>query len=436
MAAEVPKEAAAKDSSPIPGSFPETPFETPGQEPKTFSVNPIPATEGLGNPVQLAPGEKVPHPSTLTSNTIHSTVKDDETLKKPAEEEQTFGVAPIPATEGLGNPVHLQPGETVPAVSELSSKEPKSEANGMFGVPPVTSTLIPESSLPMDGAAPKDADVNAGPTIQSAHPESTTAALAGAVPKEPRSDAAAVPEVVKESQEAAHVQPEASAVPAAVEEKKQLEEELKEVVPEAPATSESSAVGAAATTSSSTQPAAAVPEEVKESISAAHASPEAAANPEAVTEKAAVEKELLSETTKVTEVGEPAPTVTAALAETAPATSTSPKAEEALSDPEPLKSSSEPEVVKPKDAATVLAVQPNEHVPGDVSPFTKEPQEPSAASTSTPAAKEAAPETNSKPAADTTPKKPASESSSAANTPEKKKKNRMSSLFKKLKEKF
>ncbi|GJC85126.1 hypothetical protein ColLi_07964 [Colletotrichum liriopes] len=94
-------------------------------------------------------------------------------------------------------------------------------------LPAVTSNTIPESSLPI-----ATADV----TINSAAPTSTTAALAAEVPIETKT--AEVPEVVKESQEKAHAEPEASANLEAVQEKAVVEDELLEKVPTAPSTSE------------------------------------------------------------------------------------------------------------------------------------------------------------------------------------------------------
>lgn len=172
LAAKVPKEADKQESSSaadasapeptpsnegLPGAFP----ETPGGD---FSVNPIPATGGTGNPVQLAPGEKVPDPSKLTSNTVESTVKTDKASYENAD--STVAAAP-------------------PAKVEGSS----AGAGGMMSVPPLSKNTIPESSLPMNADKPSDADANAGPTMQSAAPGSTTAQLAGAVPKEPRGQA-------------------------------------------------------------------------------------------------------------------------------------------------------------------------------------------------------------------------------------------------------
>ena len=177
LAGQVPKESAKNE---VPGAFIETPAT---ERDAPFGVSPIPASSGIGNPITLAPGEKVPD---LQGNTIASTVKTD----KESYENADSGVAPTQAAPD------------------------KSKTN-----------IIPESSLPIGG----------GNTIQSVGAGSTTAALAGAVPKEPRG----VPEVVSESQKEAHVDPEASANTEAVTEKKEVEAELKKTVPEEPATSES-----------------------------------------------------------------------------------------------------------------------------------------------------------------------------------------------------
>ncbi|KAJ4299164.1 Cruciform DNA binding protein [Kalmusia sp. IMI 367209] len=538
LAGAVPKESLKTPSSEeLPGAFPLTPpVETPGNEPRAFSINPIPATEGLGNPVKLEPGEKVPHPSTLTSNTVESTVKHD---KEP--EEASVSVAPIPATAGAGNPIHLAPGEKVPDPSTLTSNTVSSTAKtdaasyeksdaqppqlgpvvftpetereakgGMFSLPPLAGSVIPESSLPKDVDAKTEQDPAV--TIQSAAPTSTTAALAGEVPKEPTG----VPEAVSESQKEAGFEPEASANPEAVVEKGAVEQELKEKVPEEPATSESSATkqvgevaavgaagvaGAAATFAAATYAAKdkaaetlglngqatandvpeivaqsqkeahvspeaaanpeaveekkqvesellqgvgkdsqataadAVPAVVAESQKEAHASPEAAANPEAVVEKKEVESELLKEVKKVTESGDPAPTVTAATSATAPGLS-----DEALTDSKPLKSSSEPDAL---NAPASAPAQPETTQPvvdsRDVSPMSKQPTttqqtEPTVTTgvqTGTTEAK-TTPETPKKDTA--APSNTGTPESVASGTADKKKKRR--SIFGKLKEKF
>ncbi|KAF9697738.1 hypothetical protein EKO04_004111 [Ascochyta lentis] len=256
LAAAVPKQKdieKSRSNDSIPGAFPMTP--TPSTEQRQF-INPIPATAGLGNPVKLAPDEHVPAPSTLTDNTVNSTVNLKE-LPEEDDEEAKLSVAPIPATAGAGNPIHLAPGEKVPHPSTLTSNTisstartdedayhksgsqapqlppvdltPQSEkpANGgMFGLPSQLDNLVPESSLPMgvDAQVEKDTGVH----IQSAAPTSSTAFLAGQVPKEPRG----VPEVVTESQKEAGFAPEAAANSDAVLDKKEVEQELKEKVPE------------------------------------------------------------------------------------------------------------------------------------------------------------------------------------------------------------
>ncbi|CAK4033334.1 Hypothetical predicted protein [Lecanosticta acicola] len=236
---------------------------------QTYSVNPIPASAGAGNPVNLAPGEKVPSPSTINNNTVTSTVHDDPSLKSStpnsAQTEQTFGVAPIPASGGTGNPIHLQPGEKVPEPStvtgntltsnvKLDKESYEKSSSGAPQLPPVlspqsemesaggaaifgglgpqTSNMIPESSMAMGKDAPALLE---GAAISSVGANSTTNQLAGQVPKEPRG----VPEVVTDSQKDAHVGPEAAANPTAVQEKKEVERELKAKVPEEQAGSES-----------------------------------------------------------------------------------------------------------------------------------------------------------------------------------------------------
>jgi hypothetical protein len=341
LAGEVPLEN--KVAADLPGAFP----ETPGTEPASFSVNPIPASEGLGNPIKLAPGEPVPDPSTLTSNTVESTVHDDLTLANTADDsQQKFSVNPIPATAGGGNPIKLAPGEKVPDPSEITANtvastvrtdkesyengdalgappvlppvvtpeaEREEKGTGVLDLPPISKNMIPESSLPIGAEGAGTFDGN--PLIQSVGPQSTTAQLAAQVPLEPKPTE---PEAVKESQESAGVDPEVSAVPEEVHTKSAVEEELPSAVPEAPVTSNDTAVAAKDEVVEVTRlggsdangaVAPAVPEFVKESIVESGQSPEAAAYSEPIEEKKAVEKELLSEVKPEDSTGEPAPKI-------------------------------------------------------------------------------------------------------------------------------
>lgn len=209
--------------SSVPGTFP----ETPATEKDAVSVNPLPPTGGAGNPINVPAGEPLPPTGDVTTNTTHSAVTtSQEDYEKAGSSIPIIGGAL--AALGLGGAVAA-----------------KKEEN-----------LIPESSLPMGEGAGTSLD--AGPTISSAAPESTTAALAGQVP---------------------------------LEEKK-------------PATE---------TATSST-----VPEVVKESIADAHTDPEATTSSEAVKEKAEVEQELLKKVPETEEAGEPAPTIAAATSAAAP----------------------------------------------------------------------------------------------------------------------
>lgn len=276
------------------------------QEESVMSVNPIPASQGTGNPITLAPGEKVPEASTIHSNTISSTVRDDPELVKN-DQEKAFGVAPLPATGGIGNPITLAPGEKVPETSAISASTldshvkldkasyeqsdsgapvlpavvtPQSERDAtgaalFSGLGPQTTNMIPESSMGMGADVPPSFD-SAGATISSVGANSTTNELAGKQPILPRG----VPTVVSESQHEAHVGPEASSNPEAVQEKKEMENELKSKVPEDTSAQVDSTDG--------------IPSVVTDSQHKAHVDPEASSSPRAVQEKNEVENELKS----------------------------------------------------------------------------------------------------------------------------------------------
>ncbi|KAL2868338.1 carbohydrate-binding module family 48 protein [Aspergillus lucknowensis] len=153
---DVPLEQRAN----VPGGFP---AESPYAE---YSVNPIPASSGISNPIHLEPGEKVPDPSTFNPNTVQSTAR-------------------------TGKAAYDQPASSA----------------------------------------------NPGVTLQSAAPTSTTTGLTANVPLESQKDegtsvvpAEDVPKVVKESFSKAHRDPEAAANEEVVEEKKVLEHELQQKV--------------------------------------------------------------------------------------------------------------------------------------------------------------------------------------------------------------
>ena len=495
LAGNVPKEAERdirpeSASSDVPGSFPETPFHDASE----YNVDPIPATSGIGNPINLEPGEKVPHPNTLTSNTVSSTVRDDPSLKKSADYSgQTFGVAPLPATTGIGNPVSLQPGEKVPHPSEFTQNTITSQVTtdkesyesaggapqlpdvvtpdkdrealgGIFNMPGIGGTMIPESSLPMgEGAV---SEIDKGPIIQSAGPQSSTAALAANVPLEPRG----VPEIVQASQEEAGTSPEASANREAVKEKSAMEKELETKIPEEPATSEGPSdmdkdtamaaggvvTGGAAATAATTSHrlpdsvqqsieemnkgsaiAPTVPDIVQESIAESHQSPEAAGDKRMVEEKSAMEKELLSDVKREDDVGEPAPSSSAALAETAPAPIKSENVPPPISkDPAPLTTAAAPAQTPATGNSMKQAVQ-SQPDSRDISPMSKpikQTQNQTQPTVTTGVGSSATPQTSQQPdkAVPAAKSSPAASSSTATD----KKAKRASGFFGKLKSKF
>lgn len=198
--AELAKQSLQEREGNLPGAFPQTPQRDSGE----FSVNPIPASSGFGNPIQLRPGEKVPDPSAVNENTVGSTVRTDR------------------AAYDADASTHFPSRKNAPAENDLT-------------LPTESKSFIPESGLPMGQENP-----DPGYTIHSVGPPSTTAALAAGVPLEsekkgsqpepPHHPVGEVPSVVRKSIAEAHEEPEAAAIHHSVEEKKELERELQNKV--------------------------------------------------------------------------------------------------------------------------------------------------------------------------------------------------------------
>ena len=377
-----------KTSQPAPGAFP----ETPANEEQSFSVNPIPASEGQGNPMKLAPGEKVPDQASFNANTVESGVHDDPELKSKDEaNNQTMGVAPIPASGGAGNPIQLAPGEKVPDAREVTGNTVESTAktdaagyeNSGAGVTPVqpdpksdpvaaglgpqTESQIPESSMGMGKDAPSDINKeNTGPTISSVAPNSSTNEMAGQVPKEERREPTVIDEDKKDDSDnkgivgavaggaaaagaaaagGAYAANEMAKEKTGKDPKSSLPESVQKTVDDNALKSTSSipqqtAAGEAPTVpkdENELKPVSSVPEEVTKSQKEAQFPPEAAASSEAVEEKKEVEDELMKKVPESDATGEPAPTASAAAATTAPAatteSATSPSGAPQLGDP-------------------------------------------------------------------------------------------------------
>lgn len=440
MAGNVPKEGR-----PDSAEYPETPFH----DAQEFGGDPMSAATGTGNPV-----------NTSTSQS-----------KGADNPHQAFGVAPLPATSGTGNPISLQPGEKVPPPDTFTSNTVDSHVttdkasyenagtpkasnfkaptdhdtqSNMFNLPPVSGNMIPESSLPMGSGA--DVGADKGPMLQSAGAGSTTAALAGKVPLEPRG----VPEVVSESQHEAGVGPEASGNQEAVKEKSAMEKELESKVPEQSSTSDSTAQAAAGGAGSHGLPASVqqsinemntstaispeVPDTVQKSIADAHQSPEAAADSKMVGGKSAVENELLKDVKTENQTGEPAPSASAPLTETAPTATGS-----GTKDAPPVTTAAAPAQTPAATNSMQQAVKQSQPDSRDISPMSRPTttgQTQPAVTTGVGASSAPATSTPDKStaAASSTPAKPSPVASSSAGTDKKSK--RSSGFFGKLKSKF
>ncbi|PHH80100.1 hypothetical protein CDD82_1978 [Ophiocordyceps australis] len=110
-ASHASKEGTSTPSD-VPGGFP----VTPANEDKTFGVSPLPAAPGAVNPIQLAPGEKIP--DSVKSQGLNDNVKLDKDSYEKSDAlpsgDKTLGVSPLPAAPGAVNPINLAPGEKIP----------------------------------------------------------------------------------------------------------------------------------------------------------------------------------------------------------------------------------------------------------------------------------------------------------------------------------
>ena len=304
LAANVPTE---QPSDNLPGAFPETPAQ---EADKVLAVNPIPASAGFGNPIQLAPGEKVPDPSTINNNTVDSTVKLDQGSYEKADS--------VPFTG--------------------ANAETDAANSSAFSVPPVSKNTIPESSLPIGGPAQQAAAADPGYTIQSAAPTSTTAALAAQVPLEkdkqandatiqsaaPDSTTSKLASEVPQEKGKGDEANEVTTLPAPSEPPVKADNEAHNATTSSAAPNSTTAALAAAVPlqkdvqTNGTEPVSGVPQVVKESLAVAHQDPEAAANKEAVEEKKDVEQEIKKTVGLDESAGAPAPSATAAASAIAP----------------------------------------------------------------------------------------------------------------------
>lgn len=258
LAAGVPLENTPAVSTPgptdVPGGFIETPaVEKEAQE---FSVKPLPASDTATNPFTLAPGEPIPANDVTTKDVNNHIKLDEESYEKADASNLGFGLNGAP----------VLPDVVTPAAQR------EAEGRGVLDIPVVTGNTIPESSLPITSTAAATAAPEVPEIVKESQEKAEVEPEASAIPEvveqkkeveeelktevpvipetetskvdsnttvggimaaagiasasgEPNEETF-VPEIVRDSQKVAQVAPEASAVEAAVEAKKEVEQEL------------------------------------------------------------------------------------------------------------------------------------------------------------------------------------------------------------------
>lgn len=317
--AELTQAVSTPGPSDVPGGFPETP-STEITEPapivveeQVFSVKPFPASDTPTNPFHLDPGQPIPQ-NEFTVADINRHVKlDEESYQRADASNLGFGLNGAPVLPEVVTPAAVR----------------EAEGRGVLDIPSTTVGMIPESSLPITSFAsvttiletPEiveeiqgNADVEPETLIVEAIvegkeefvvPAATTvggimaAAGIASASGEPNDETtpAVVPEIVRDSQKLAHVEPEASAVEEVVEAKREFEEELKRE--RAPVTLDVEPAVKPAPVHHAVvepiEPAIEVPVIVQRSLAESGTAPEAASITEAVELKKVVEEELKEE---------------------------------------------------------------------------------------------------------------------------------------------
>lgn len=284
-------------------------LDTTDRGPFLNSAGPGTTTADLASQVPLEPKRE--------AQVIDSSAPDTSSASKGTEPTPFISSSgPGTTTADLASQVPLEPKREAEVVdsSRPEAPEPSKEASATPFVSSVgagATTAALASQVPLEPK--RDAEVieptavsketDASPFISSSGPGTTTADLASQVPVEQKRQGMVVDDE--------------PASPEVVAEKAALEKELLQKVPESEAKGEPES--AAAAQSSYYGLATSVPEPVEESIAKAHASPEAATETSVVAEKSAVERELHAKVPVDESAGEPAPTLSAATATTAPA---------------------------------------------------------------------------------------------------------------------
>lgn len=317
--AEFTKAVSTPGPSDVPGGFPETPateITEPAPiavEEQVFSAKPLPASDTPTNPFHLEPGQPIPQ-NEFTVADINKHVKlDEESYQRADASNLGFGLNGTPVLPEVVTPAAVR----------------EAEGRGVLDIPSTTIGIIPESSLPITSFAittealgiveeiQENADVEPETLIVEPKSEglktkeeftvpaaTTVGGIMAAVgitsaSGEPNDETtpAVVPEIVRDSQKLAHVEPEASAVEEAIEAKREFEEELKRENHQlAPVTLNAEpAAPVHHVVVEPIEPVVEVPVIVQRSLAESGTAPEAAGITEAVELKKVVEEELKEE---------------------------------------------------------------------------------------------------------------------------------------------
>ncbi|KAI1816244.1 carbohydrate-binding module family 48 protein [Poronia punctata] len=294
------------DQSNLPGTFPETPAAEQKDD-NAFSVNPLPAAPGGVNPFKLAPGQEIPEDVAAASTTEHVKL-DPESYEKsdtlPGGLPAAFSSAAPTATTA-----------TLAADAPIESKVPEvvKESQERAGADPEASEIAEEVEekaavekelLEKVKEAPSTAEGTAGVgtektehVVTPGEAAASVAAAASAVAGAALVGATAAKDAALDTAHDSVAAAQAAAASAAA----QLSDSVKDIkLPE----SVQSAIGGTTKEEVREEASPEVPAEVKESITEAGKSPEAAANTEAVEDKRAMEAELLHEVDRVDAAGD------------------------------------------------------------------------------------------------------------------------------------
>lgn len=141
-----------------------------GGDAQGTSVSLLPASETLGNPIELASGEEVPREVEASVDTVAELDVEQPGASKSMEEPEALPTGLFPPSESSANPIDTQPGESSPEIGENSAELGlvlESESEGKQGASSFSpeKTQSPEQELPVDPLPSSSTLIN--PTVDT-----------------------------------------------------------------------------------------------------------------------------------------------------------------------------------------------------------------------------------------------------------------------------